>query len=152
MVLASDDVAHFPSRKYHVNLNIYIKNMNYIQLFEIPFLCFFYVLFVRIQWWLCQNPQRFCLFPQQFWKAGTVCEQGEARKNTTGNLQGFIFWSRVWSGPIIHVNAAMKSSSEARLGVDYPVPASVTDEVKILAGLQKFSPDEVEVFCLDSSP
>ena len=53
---------------------------------------------------------------------------------------------------VIQVAAAMKSHSEARLGVDYPVPASVKDKLKILAGLRKFSPDEVEVFCLDSSP
>ena len=73
--------------------------MNYIQLLEILFLCFFYVLFVRIQWWLCQNPQLFCLFPQQFLKAGTVCEQGEASKNKMGNFQAFILWSEVWFGP-----------------------------------------------------
>ena len=45
--------------------------------------------------------------------------------------------------------------SEARLGVYYSVPASVTDEYKILAGIAKqkrFLPDEVEVFYLDPSP
>ena len=42
-------------------------------------------------------------------------------------------------------------ASEARLGVYYSVPASVTDMFKILAGIKKekrFSPDEVEVFYL----
>ena len=61
----------------HGNKNVNkkkIKNMKYIQLFEIPILCFFMFCSVRIQWWLCKNPQRVYLFSQQFWKAGTVCE------------------------------------------------------------------------------
>ena len=47
------------------------------------------------------------------------------------------------------------ASSEARLGVYYSVPASVTDMHKILAGIEmqkRFLPDGVEVFYLDPSP
>ena len=46
-------------------------------------------------------------------------------------------------------------ASEARLGLYYSVPASVTDKFKILAGIkrqQRFLPDEVELFYLDPSP
>ena len=46
-------------------------------------------------------------------------------------------------------------ASEARLGVYYSVPASVTNMFKILAGFgrqQRFLPDEVEVFYLYPSP
>ena len=52
---------------------------------------------------------------------------------------------------VIQVDAERKSHSEARLGAYYSVPASVTDKLTILAGLRKFSPDEVEVFCLEPS-
>ena len=44
--------------------------------------------FVRIQWWLCRNPQRVYLFPQQSSRAGTVFEQGEARKDKSGKFIG----------------------------------------------------------------
>ena len=42
-----------------------------------------------------------------------------------------------------------KSSSYARLGLHYPVPAAVQNQFAILAGTERFSPDEVEVFYLD---
>ena len=54
---------------------------------------------------------------------------------------------------LIHVEATRRQFSEARLGNDYPVPASVRDKGStILAGTFHFSPDEVEVFYLDPSP
>ena len=55
--------------------------------------------FVRIQWWLCQNPQRVYLFSQQLWNVGTVFEQGEARTHRSSNWRSFIYWSKVWFGP-----------------------------------------------------
>ena len=66
---------------------------------------------------------------------------------------------KVGSDLVIHVDAARKSSSEARLGSHYSVPASLADMFKILARRGRlvkkqwyFSPDEVEVFYLDPSP
>ena len=55
---------------------------------------------------------------------------------------------------IIHVEASRKSDSEASLGYFYSVPASVKDKGStILTGKRGlFSPDEVEIFYLDSSP
>ena len=55
---------------------------------------------------------------------------------------------------IIYVEASRKMRSEASLGNDYPVPASVKDKGRtILTGKDGFfSPDEVEVFYLDPSP
>ena len=41
------------------------------------------------------------------------------------------------------------SRSYARLGRYYPAPAAVQDPDTILAGTERFSPDEVEVFYLD---
>ena len=48
-------------------------------------------------------------------------------------------------------NANGKSFAYARLGRSYPAPAAVQDRSTILAGTEFFSPDEVEVFYLDST-
>ena len=56
---------------------------------------------------------------------------------------------------VIHVEASRKGSSKAILGACYPVPDSVSDKGStILTGKHRgvFSPDEVEVFYLDPSP
>ena len=60
-----------------------------------------------------------------------------------------------WYGPVfgydiyIANNANSDSNSRARLGGYYPAPAAVQDPNTILAGTERFSPDEVEVFYLD---
>ena len=46
-------------------------------------------------------------------------------------------------------NANSNSRSLARLGLYYPAPAAVQNPDTILAGTERFSPDEVEVFYLD---
>ena len=62
-------------------------------------------------------------------------------------------WSRY--GPVfgydiyIANNANSNSASYARLGWYYPAPAAVQNPKTILAGTERFSPDEVEVFYLD---
>ena len=48
-------------------------------------------------------------------------------------------------------NANSNSKSYARLFNAYPAPAAVQDPDTILAGTFHFSPDEVEVFYLDST-
>ena len=53
---------------------------------------------------------------------------------------------------IIYLDANSISRSKARLGLVYSVPASVKDGGTVLKGPgQFFSPDEVEVFYLDTS-
>ena len=60
-----------------------------------------------------------------------------------------------WTGPFfgwdiyIANNANSNSDSYARLGGHYPAPAAVQNPNTILAGTERFSPDEVEVFYLD---
>ena len=50
---------------------------------------------------------------------------------------------------IIANNANSNSNSFAHLSWSYPAPAAVQDRYTILAGTNRFSPDEVEVFYLD---
>ena len=60
-------------------------------------------------------------------------------------------WYGPWFGlDIVIVNNANRNSrSYAGLGVYYPAPAAVQNRYTILAGTERFSPDEVEVFYLD---
>ena len=120
-------------------------------LFEIPILCFIFVLLES---------------------SGTPGATSEAFIFSLNNSEGLEpFLSKVkpgkagkaierhsYYGPtcgqdlVIHVEAKRKSYSQASLGNYYSVPASVKDRLKILAGTQSFSPDEVEVFYFDPSP
>ena len=60
-------------------------------------------------------------------------------------------WSGPWFGYDIYIanNANSNSYSNAGLGRFYPAPAAVQNPNTILAGTERFSPDEVEVFYLD---
>ena len=62
-------------------------------------------------------------------------------------------WSRYgpWFGWDIKIanDANSNSYSYARLVGHYPAPAAVQNRYTILAGTERFSPDEVEVFYLD---
>ena len=49
-------------------------------------------------------------------------------------------------------NAYSNDKSKAQLYHTYSVPSAVQDPLTVLAGTQYFSPDEVEVFYLESSP
>ena len=53
---------------------------------------------------------------------------------------------------VIHVEGTMKSHSQDHLGNYYSLPASVKNRYRILAGTFEFSADEVEMFYLDPSP
>ena len=52
---------------------------------------------------------------------------------------------------IIRNNADSNGGSLARLGYRYSVPPAVQDKYTVLAGTERFFPDEVEVFYLDPS-
>ena len=60
-----------------------------------------------------------------------------------------------WSGPLFGLdifianNDNSKGDSYARIGEYYPAPAAVQNPKTILAGIERFSPDGVEVFYLD---
>ena len=127
-------------------------------LFEIPILCFIFV--------LLESSGRY----------GATSEAFIFSLNNSEGLAPFV--SKVkpgkagmaierssYYGPnfgqdlIIHVEASRKRNSEASLGRYYSVPASVRNKFTILAGPGRlagsqryFSPDEVEVFYLDPSP
>ena len=122
-------------------------------LFEIPILCFIFV--------LLESSGRY----------GATSEAFIFSLNNSEGLAPFVSKVKprkagkaidrdLYYGPkfgwdlVIHVEATRKDFSEASLGGYYSVPASVTDKGStILTGKHRhFSPDEVEVFYLDPSP
>ena len=123
-------------------------------LFEIPILCFIFVLLES------SGPSH-----------GATSEAFIFSLNNSEGLAPFVSkvkpekadkaieWSSYY-GPnfgqdlVLHVEEGRKHFSEASLGHLYSVPASVKDKGStILTGKHvNFSPDEVEVFYLDPSP
>ena len=127
------------------------KNMKYIQLFEIPILCLFFVVLL-----------------ESIGGSGGYGETPNAFIFSLNNSEGLApFMSKVkpehkaWAiyrdsdyGPYfgndLIINAKI-SESTASLGSFYSVPASVKDGPAILKGRGQYSPDKVEVFYLDVS-
>ena len=128
------------------------KNMKYIQLFEIPILCLFFVVLL-----------------ESIGGSGGYGETPNAFIFSLNNSEGQApFISKVnreykkWAiyrhsdyGPTFGYDLVIKaqiSQSTARLGSYYSVPSSVKDSSAILKGPGTyFSPDNVEVFYLDPS-
>ena len=127
------------------------KNMKYIQLFEIPILCFFFVVLL-----------------EPIGGSGGYGETPNAFIFSLNNSEGLApFMSKVMReykqfaiyrhsgyGPCFGSDLFIKdkiSESTARLGSFYSVPASVKDKLAILKGPGQYSPDKVEVFYLDPS-
>ena len=127
--------------------------MKYIQLLEIHFLCFFHVLLLESTGGFATTPNAFVFSLNNFEKLAPFVSK--PTETYWAIHRSSYYGPKFGSDLVIRVVDTRKSLSEARLGVHYSVPASVTNKFKILAGLkthQRFSPDEVEVFYLDPSP
>ena len=131
-------------------IKIYKKRIKYIQLFEIPFLCFFMFCLLESGGGFAKTPNAFVFSLNNFEKLAPFVSKVMPGKAGKAIDRHSYYGPKFGSDLVIRVDA-----SEARLGVYYSVPASVTNMFKILAGFgkqQRFSPDEVEVFYLDPSP
>ena len=120
-------------------------------LFEIPILCFLFVLLESSGGYGASSEAFIFSLNNSEGLAPFLSKvkPGKAGKAIERNLY---YGPKFGQDLVIHVEETRKSNSKARLGNYYFVPASVTDRFKILAGTQSFSPDEVEVFYLDPSP
>ena len=129
------------------------KKVKYIQLFEILFLRFFMFCLLESSGGFAKTPNAFVFSLNNFEKLAPFVSKVKPGK-TKSAIYRHSYYGPLFGSDLV-IRAVRESSSEARLGVSYSVPASVTDMFKILAGLGKqqyFSPDEVEVFYLDPSP
>ena len=123
--------------------------MKYIQLFKIPILCFFFV--------LLESSGRFGKTPNAFIFSLNNSERlapfvsKVMIKRTEYAIQGDSSWGPKF-GDDLHIYLDGKTFSKAHLGRIYSAPASVNSKNRILDGnAGVFSPDQVEVFYLDSS-
>ena len=128
------------------------KNMKYIQLFEIPILCLFFIVLLESvggSGGYGETPNAFIF----------SLNNSEGLSPFMSNVkQGFKYlaiYRHSDNGPAFGDDLVIKakiSQSRARLGSFYSVPASVKDKLAILKGPGTyFSPDNVEVFYLDPS-
>ena len=122
-------------------------------LFEIPILCFIFVLLESSGGWSATSEAFIFSLNNSEGLAPFVSKVKPEKADKA------IEWSSYY-GPnfgqdlVLHVEEGRKHFSEASLGHLYSVPASVKDKGStILTGKHvNFSPDEVEVFYLDPSP
>ena len=129
-----------------------IKNMKYIQLFEIPILCFFMFCSVRIQWWLCRNPQPLFIFSlNNFGRLAPFVSKVKPKYTGQAIQRSSFYGPKFGQDLIIYLDAGIIHLSKAGLGMVYADPPAKQDPLTVLAGTKYFSPNEVEVFYLDRS-
>ena len=125
--------------------------MKYIHLFEIPVLCFFFVL-LESSGGYAKTPNAFIFSLNN--SEGLAPFLSKVKPEHTGAAidRRSHYGQKFGNDLVIHLDASLISYSQAGLGVYYSVPASVSDMRTILKGRGGyFSPDEVEVFYLDPS-
>ena len=124
--------------------------MKYIQLFEIPILCFFFVvvLLESIGGYggYGKTPNAFIFSLNN--------SEGLApfMSNVKPEYKALAIYRHSDYGPCFGNDLVIKdkiNESTASLGSIYSVPASVNDRLAILTGRGQYSPDKVEVFYLD---
>ena len=126
--------------------------MKYIQLFEIPILCLFFVVLLESiggYGGYGETPNAFIFSLNN--SEGLAPFMSKVKRE----YKQFAIYRYSGYGPAFGDDLVIKakiSQSRARLGSFYSVPASVKDSLAILKGPGTyFSPDKVEVFYLDPS-
>ena len=126
-------------------------------LFEIPILCFIFVL-LESSGGYGATFQAFIFSLNNSEGLAPFVSKVKQEKVAKAIERHLYYGPKFGEDLVIHVEARRKGSSKASLGVYYSVPASVRDkgsnkDKTILKGSAgTFSPDEVEVFYLDQSP
>ena len=123
-------------------------------LFEIPILCFIFVL-LESSGGYGATSEAFIFSLKNSEGLAPFVSKVKPEK-TAMAIDGSLYYGpKFGQDLVIHVEESRKSLSEAILGNYYSVPASVSSKKRrtILKGPgEYFSPDEVEVFYLDPSP
>ena len=125
--------------------------MKYIHLFEIPILCFCFVL-LESSGGNAETPNAFIFSLNNVEGLAPFLSKVKQAKTSQAIFRGSFCGPMFGNDLLIYLDAISISSSRADLGVYYSVPASVKDRRTILKGSgRSFSPDEVELFYLDPS-
>ena len=125
--------------------------MKYIHLFEIPILCFCFVL-LESSGRYAETPDAFIFSLNNYEGLPPFLSKVKPEKTNMAILRDSFYGPVFGNDLVIYLDANFVNSSEAGLGAYYSVPASVKDRRTILKGPgRSFSPDEVELFYLDTS-
>ena len=127
--------------------------MKYIQLFQIPILCFLCFVLLESSGGYAETPNSFIFSLNNFETLAPFVSNVKTGKEIRAIYRHSYYGPKFSDDLVIYLDAIKKKDSKARLGSRYSVPPGVHDPLTVLpvAGTQYFSPDEVEVFYLGTS-
>ena len=125
--------------------------MKYIQLYEIPILCFLCFVLLESSGGYAKTPNAFIFSLNNFEALAPFVSKVKTGKEGRAIDRHAHYGPKFSDDLVIYLDAVNKKISEARLGSRYSVPPGVHYPLTVLAGTRYFSPDEVEVFYLGTS-
>ena len=127
--------------------------MKYIILFEIPILCFFFLCFVLLEssGGYAEAPNAFIFSLNNFETLEPFVSKVKLQKIRKAIHRDSYYGPKFGNDLVIHLDAVNIKDSTAGLSTYYSAPPAVQDRLTVLAGTEYFSPDQVEVFYLDTS-
>ena len=125
--------------------------MKYIQLFEIPILCFLCFALLDTSGSYAETPNAFIFSLNNHERLAPFVSKVMTDKINKAIHRHSRFGPKFGDDLVIFYVPVKRKDSKARLGFRYSIPPGIHDRLTVLAGTQFFSPDEVEVFFLGTS-
>ena len=125
--------------------------MKYLQLFEIPILCFLCFVLLDTNDSYGKTPNAFIFSLNNRERLAPFVSKVMTDRKDKAIQRHSRFGPKFGDDLVIYCDPLKKEHSKARLGFRYSIPPGVHDRLTVLAGTQFFSPDEVEVFFLGTS-
>ena len=128
-----------------------IKNMKWIQLFEIPIICFLCFVLLESSGNYAETPNAFIFSLNNFGGLAPFVSKVKPQYTELAIQRHSFYGPKFGQDLIIYLGAGNIHLSKAGLGMAYADPPAKQDPLTVLAGTKYFSPNEVEVFYLDPS-
>ena len=125
--------------------------MKYIQLFEIPILCFLCFVLLDTSATYAKTPNAFIFSLNNYERLAPFVSKVKLQNVRKAIHKHSHYGPKFGSDLVIYCDLVKRKSSKATLGSRYSIPAGVQAQLTVLAGTRLFSPDEVEVFFLGTS-
>ena len=127
--------------------------MKYIQLFEIPILCFLYFVLLESSGGNAETPNAFIFSLNNFGRLAPFVSKVKPKYTGQAIQRSSFYGPKFGQDLIIYLDAGIIHLSKAGLGMVYAYPPAKQNPLTVLAGTENFSLDkvEVEVFYLDPS-
>ena len=125
------------------------STFNYLKfLFYVFFLCF---VLLESSGGYAETPNAFILSLNNFETLAPFVSKVMPGKKKRAIYRHSYYGPKFGDDLVIHLDAVNIKDSTAGVGKQYSVPDGVQHRFTVLAGTKNFSPDEVEVFYLDTS-